>query len=447
MQNNNDIILFWMPEWNGFHVSAWHDTDSPGSPLASLKWMRQMVQAAERGKVHGCFLADQLVVGFEGVGVSKNGLSRTAKGVRYEPITLMSALAGCTERIGLIGTANTTFNEPFHVARQFASLDHLSGGRAGWNVVTGTGPAEAINFGRDHAMTHATRYERGQEFFDVVCGLWDSWEDDAFICDRASGIFFDPDKLHTLDYHGDHLAVAGPLNIVRPVQGHPVIAQAGSSEAGRAFAARNADVIYTIQTDLEKGKAFYAEVKEQVAEAGRDPDHVKILPGLIPVLGRSQADADEKLARLDGLVAPEVGMDRLNSLLQTDLSEFPLDGPVPDMPETELGAKSRQQRFLDRIRRDNLTVREAMQVAARLNAVAGTATSIADIIQEWVEAGAADGMNVTFADASDSMHIFVDELIPELQRRGVFHTDYRGSTLRDSLGIPRPANRFLQSLR
>lgn len=445
MPSNKDIILFWMPEWSGFHVGAWRDVDGPSRSLPTFESIQRMVHAAERGKVHGCFLADQLVVGFEGVRVSTDALRHTAKGVRYEPITLMSALSVCTKRIGLLCTANATFNEPFHVARQFASLDHLSGGRAGWNVVTGTGPDEAMNFGRDESMTHGTRYERAQEFFDVVTGLWDSWEDDAFVCDKDSGLFFDAEKLHALDYHGEHLTVAGPLNIPRPVQGHPVIAQAGSSASGRAFAARNADVIYTLQTDIDRGKEFYAEVKDQVAENGREPEHVKILPGLILVLGRSQADADEKLARLDDLVPSEVGLDRLNSLLQTDLSGYPLDGPVPDIPETQLGAKSRQQRFLDVAKRDNLTLRQAMQAAARLYAVAGTAATIADNIQEWADARAADGFNLTFADAGDSLELFVNELIPELQRRGVFQTEYRGITLRENLGIPRPANRFARA--
>jgi FMN-dependent oxidoreductase (nitrilotriacetate monooxygenase family) len=291
-------------------------------------------------------------------------------------------------------------------------------------------------------MEHTVRYARGQEFVDAVIGLWDSWEDDAVACDKASGVFFDPEKLHPVDYRGEHLSAAGPLNMSRPPQGHPVIAQAGSSEVGRAFAARNADVIYTLQADLEKGKEFYAEVKEQVAENGRDPEHVKILPALICVVGRSQADADEKLAALDSLVDPAVGLDNLSKMLEHDLSEVPIDSPMPEIPDAQVGSKTRQRYFLDLAKRDNLTVRELMQIAARRGAVAGSANSIADRIQEWVQAGAADGMNITFADATDSLDVFVDEVIPELQRRGIFHREYRGSTLREDLGIPRPVNRF-----
>jgi FMN-dependent oxidoreductase (nitrilotriacetate monooxygenase family) len=431
-----------MPMWGGFHEAAWRADEAPFDPAMNLVEMRRMLRTAERGKFHACFLADTLSVGAEGADVPPKLLSRTAKAVRWEPITLLAALSQCSERIGLLATSSTTYNEPYHVARFFASLDHLSGGRAGWNVVTSGSNGESYNFGRDQHMEHTVRYARGQEFVDAVIGLWDSWEDDAVACDKASGVFFDPEKLHPVDYRGEHLSAAGPLNMSRPPQGHPVIAQAGSSEVGRAFAARNADVIYTLQADLEKGKEFYAEVKEQVAENGRDPEHVKILPALICVVGRSQADADEKLAALDSLVDPAVGLDNLSKMLEHDLSEVPIDSPMPEIPDAQVGSKTRQRYFLDLAKRDNLTVRELMQIAARRGAVAGSANSIADRIQEWVQAGAADGMNITFADATDSLDVFVDEVIPELQRRGIFHREYRGSTLREDLGIPRPVNRF-----
>jgi FMN-dependent oxidoreductase (nitrilotriacetate monooxygenase family) len=438
-RKNREAALFWMPEWSGFHVAAWRADDAVDDPMLNLADMRRMVQKAERAKLHGCFLADTLAVGFQGIEVSKQALSRTARGTRFEPITLMSALSACTEKIGLLCTASTTYNEPFHVARMFASLDHLSGGRAGWNAVTSK--AESQNF-NGAQMDHDLRYVRAQEFVEIVRGLWDSWEDDAFVRDRASGIYFDPDKLHAIGYRGDHLSVAGPLNIARPVQGHPVIAQAGSSEVGRVFAARNADVVYTLQAGLEQGKRFYAEFKDQVAEHGRNPDDVKVLPAMLLVVGRTQADTDEKLARLDSLVDPELGMESLTSLIETDLSGLPLDGPVPHVPETQHGSKSRQRYWLDVAERDGLTIRQLMQVASRAGAVAATASEVADTIHEWVEAGAADGFNLSFGDATDSFDVFVEEVVPELQRRGVFHTDYRGSTLRENLGLPRPANRF-----
>lgn len=438
-------VFFWMPEWGGFHVAAWRAEDAPLDPTLNLAEMRRMVQIAEREKFHGCFLADTLAVGFQGVEVSPRALSRTARGTRFEPITLMSALSACTERIGLLCTSSTTYNEPFHVARMFASLDHLSGGRAGWNAVTSK--AEAQNFGSAAQMDHDLRYERAQEFVDIVKGLWDSWEDDAFLRDRASGIYFDPDKLHAIGYRGEHLSVAGPLNIARPVQGHPIIAQAGASDVGRVFAARNADVIYTLQASLEKGKAFYAEFKEQIAEQGRDPDHVKVLPAMLLVVGRSRADADEKLARLDSLVDPELGLESLTSLIEADLSGVPLDGPVPEVPETKLGSKSRQRYWLDVAKRDNLTVRQLMQFASRAGVVGGGAAEIADTIQEWIEAGACDGFNISFGDATDSFDVFVEEVVPELKRRGIFQTEYRGDTLRENLGLPRPVNRFATATR
>lgn len=447
MTKNKDIVLFWMPAWGGFHVSAWREEEVPADPIMDFQMVRRMVQTAERGKFHGCFIADGLAVGFEGASVSKSALSRSAKGITWEPITLLSALSGATQSIGLLATASTTYNEPFHVARMFASLDHLSGGRAGWNVVTSKGSGgEALNFGREEHMEHSLRYERAEEFFEIVTGLWDSWEDEAFIRDKLSGIYFDPDRLHAIDHNGEHFSVAGPLNIPRPPQGHPVIAQAGSSGPGRAFAARNADVIYTLQADIEIGRRFYDEIKEQVADCGRDPEHVKILPALKLLVGRTQADADEKLARLDSLVDPEVGIQQLNKTIGADLSGVPLDGPVPEIPETNLGSKTAQKYYLDLARRNNLTVRQLMQVTASHGTIAGSPSSIADLIQEWVDGGAGDGVNITFSDAIDSLDIFVDAVVPELQRRGVFHSDYRGPTLRENLGIPRPANQFTPSL-
>ncbi len=440
MAEKRQAILFLFPEWGGMHLTAWRDPAAPDDPTMDFSAIRAMAQTAERGKFHGLFLADTLAIRHS---LEPQALSRTAKGVRYEPFTLMAALSACTERIGLLLTASTTYNEPFHVARKLASLDHLSGGRAGWNVVTSGTPAESVNFGFDEHMDHALRYERGAEFFDVVTGLWDSWEDDAFVRDKASGTYFTLDKLHQLDHRGRFLSVAGPLTVSRPPQGHPLIAQAGSSPVGRAFAARIADVIYTLQSDLGQARAFYREVKELVAAAGREPEQVKVMPALIAVVGRTQGEADERLARLDALVDPAVGMAQLRSLIETDLSGHPLDGPVPEIPQTELGSRTRQQYFVDKARAEQLTIRQLMQVAARTGAIAGGPQEIADHIEAWVEAEAADGFNVTFADASDSLGHFVDLVVPELQRRGVFHADYEGRTLRDSLGIPRPANRFV----
>jgi FMN-dependent oxidoreductase (nitrilotriacetate monooxygenase family) len=438
--DDKQAVLLYFPEWGGMHVTAWRDPGAPEDPAMDFATIRRMVQTAERGKFHGFFVADTLAIRHS---LSPTALSRTAKAVRFEPMTLMAALTGATERIGLMLTASTTYNEPYHVARQFASLDQISGGRAAWNVVTSGTPGESRNFGRDAHMAHADRYERGSEFFDAVTGLWDSWEDDAFLRDKASGVYFDASKLHTLDYTGQYLSVAGPLTVSRSPQGRPVIAQAGSSDVGLAFAARVADVIYTMQSDITQARSFYADVKHMIAESGRAPEDVKILPALILLVGRTDSEAAEKMARLDALVEPNVGFEQLTALIDMDLSGYPLDGPVPAVPETQLGTKTRQKYFLDMARRDNLTVRELMAVAARVGAIAGGPESIADRIEEWVSAEAADGFIITFSDTSDSLDLFVDLVIPELQRRGIFHNDYSGPTLRENLGLPWPVNRFL----
>lgn len=441
MSRKKEAILFFMPELWGFHTTAWRESE-PRDTEMSFDSIRQMVQAAERAKFHACFFADTVAFGLQSSEASVEAVSRTSKGVRWEPVTLLSALSAHTRRIGLLGTVSTTFSEPYNVARMFASLDHISGGRAGWNVVTTAHPRSAMNFGFDKLMDHASRYERSEEFFDIVSGLWDTWEDDIFLRDKETGAYFDPTKLHALNYKGKYLSSAGPLNIARPPQGHPVIAQAGSSQAGGTFAARHADVIYTLQADLQLARAFRHEVRERAVANGRNPDHVKVLPAMVIVVGRSRAHAEERLARLDELVDPVLGMESLKGYVKFDLSGYPLDGPVPEIPETENASKTGQKYYLDLARRDNLTVRQLMQVVARHNTTAHTPETIAEHMQEWLEAGAADGFNITFSDWTDSMDVWVRDVVPELQRRGLLQTEYRGNTLRESLGLPRPPNRF-----
>ncbi|WP_107657331.1 LLM class flavin-dependent oxidoreductase [Nocardia suismassiliense] len=440
MTSDKKAVLFFFPEWGGMHLTAWRDPAAPQDPTMDFATIKTMVRKAEQAKFHGFFLADTLAIRHS---LSSRALSRTAKAVRFEPLTLMAALSGYTEHIGLLMTASTTYNEPYHVARQFASLDHLSGGRAGWNVVTSGTPAESSNFGREAHMPHDQRYRRAGEFFEAVTGLWDSFDDDAFERDKASGRYFDPGKMHELNYRGEFLSVAGPLTVARPIQGRPVIAQAGSSDTGRAFAAGIADVIYTLQPSLEQGRTFYADVKTQVADRGRDPDHVKVLPALVTVIGRTEAEAQDMLALLDSLVDDHVGLEQLAAVLETDLSSYPLDGPVPDIQETAIGAKTRQRYFLSKAREQNMTVRELMRFAARIGAVAHTPESIADHIEEWLHADAADGFNITFADTGASLDNWLHFVVPELQRRGLFHEDYSGTTLRENLGIPRPRSRYV----
>ncbi|WP_242128221.1 LLM class flavin-dependent oxidoreductase [Sphingobium sp. Sx8-8] len=444
MRAKREAVLFFMPTYRGFHTAAWRaEKDIEHSVEMDFSIVRRQIQLAERGKFHAAFFADGLVVGMGPADVSLDALSRTTAGSKWEPLTLLSALAACTKQIGLLGTVSTSYSQPYNIARMFASLDHISGGRAGWNVVTSAHPKVGLNFGDEALMPHDERYALGEEYFDVVAGLWDSWEDDAFLRDKASGRYFDPAKLHALNHRGKYLSVAGPLNIARPLQGHPVIAQAGSSAPGRAFAARHADVIYTMQAEIAQAKAFYSDVKNQADAAGRNPDHVKILPAVIFSVGHSMAHAEDKLARLDALVDPVVGMELLGAVLKMDLTPFPLDGPLPEVPVDQSGSRTTQQYFVDIARRDKLTIRQLIQVMARVSSIAGDATSIADRIEEWMEAGAADGLNIQFANDEDSLPIFVEEVIPELQRRGLFHRDYRGKTLRENLGLPRPANRFV----
>ncbi|WP_242128192.1 LLM class flavin-dependent oxidoreductase [Sphingobium sp. Sx8-8] len=444
MTVKKDTILLWMPAYLGFHSMAWRQEAGRRQSEMDFDMVRRQIQIAERGKFHAAFFADTVAVGVYSADVSMEALSRTAKASAWEPVTLLSALAACTNNIGLLGTVTTSYAEPYNVARMFASLDHISGGRAGWNVVTTSHPKSAMNFGRDAHYGHGERYERCEEFFDTVAGLWDSWEDDAFLRDKASGRYFDPEKLHSLNHRGKHLSVAGPLNIARPPQGHPVIAQAGSSVEGRAFAARHADLIYTMQAEVKHAKTFYDDVKAQAADSGRNPDHVKIMPAIGLMVGRSRAHAEDKIAALDELVDPVFGMEVLSSYIKADLSGYDLDGPVPEIAEDQAGSKTSQKYFLDLAKRDNLSIRQLMQVAARLGTAPGSAMDIADMIEEWMEAGAADGFNITFASDEDSLEIFVDDVIPELQRRGLFQREYRGRTLRENLGLPHPDNRFVR---
>jgi alkanesulfonate monooxygenase len=361
----------------------------------------------------------------------------------YEPMTLLSALAETTNHIGLIATGSTTFDEPYHVARRFASLDHISGGRAGWNVVTTSNPDAALNFGLDEHMEHDERYRRAREFYDVVTGLWDSFAEDAFVRDQQSGLFFDPERMHVLDHKGKYFTVRGPLNIARPIQGWPVIVQAGASEAGRQLAAETAEAVFAPSDTIEDGRRLYADIKGRMARIGRDPDSLKMLPGAFVVVGSSLDEAREKRARLDALVYEESAIHSLSVWLGHDVTAFDLDAPLPEVPQTN-ASHSGRDRVLAMARREGLTVR---QLAQRLGgwgglAFVGTPRSIADEMQEWLETEASDGFNILFSFLPEGLDDFVDKVIPELQRRGIFRREYSGSTLRENLGLPRPANRF-----
>ena len=423
----------------GIHTAWWRVPGAFPDANFNLQHLVRFIQTLERGRFDAFFMADHLAV----LNMPMAALRRSATATSFEPLTLLSALAMVTERIGLIATASTTFDEPYHIARRFASLDHISAGRAGWNVVTTSNPDAALNFGLDEQVDHDERYRRAREFHAVVTGLWDSWADDAWLRDQASGIFFDPAKLHVLDHKGEHLSVRGPLNIARPVQGWPVIVQAGASEAGRQLAAETAEVIFGSSRTMADAQSFYADVKARMRAIGRNPAHLKVLPGALVIVGNTQAEAQAKKAQLDSLVHPDSGVPNLSIRLGADASGFDLDAPLPDIPVTNQ-SQSGQAALIALARRDNLTVRQLAQLAGGYGGLSmvGTPATIADTMQAWLEGEACDGFNVMFPTVPAGLDDFVDLVVPELQRRGLFRRDYEGTTLRDHFGLPRPENRF-----
>jgi alkanesulfonate monooxygenase len=423
----------------GIHTAWWRYPGAWPDANFNFQHMKRFAQTLERGKFDAFFMADHLAV----LNMPMPALMRSATATSFEPLTLLPALAAVTTHLGLIATASTTFDSPYHIARRFASIDHISGGRAGWNIVTTSNPDAARNFGTEEQMDHDERYRRAREFYDVVTGLWDSWADDAFVRDVEAGIFFDPERLHVLDHQGEYLSVRGPLNIARPVQGWPVIVQAGASDAGRQLAAETAEVVFAAGGRLADARLYYADVKGRMQDAGRDPDHMKILPGALVVTGETVAEAQAKKARLDDLVHPDSGLASLSIALGCDTSAFDLDGPLPDIPETNQ-SKSGRQRIIDRARRENLTVRQLAKIAGTYGGLAlvGTPASIADEMEEWLMTDACDGFNVMFPYVPGGLDDFVTFVVPELQRRGLFRREYEGTTLRENLGLPRPVNRF-----
>ncbi len=426
----------------GHHAVAWRHPDAKADHVLNFDFIKEQALTAERGKFDMVFLAD---------GVSARTTSNAFEQestVRFEPFTLLSGIAAVTKNIGLVGTVSTTYNEPFNVARKFASLDHISKGRAGWNVVTTSASKEAArNFGQKDELLHEKRYERAQEFVDVVKKLWDSWEDDAIVFNQESGQYADVSKVHTLNYEGKYLSVGGPLNIARPVQGHPVVVQAGSSEAGKELAARTAEVIFTAWQTLEEAQEFYYDVKGRMEKYGRHPDELKIMPGVYPIVGQTEEEAIAKRQQLLDLIPDSLGVARLSSHLGVDLSSYPVDGPLPELPDISQinGNKSRFQLVKDLAERENLTIRQLYQHIAGARGhreIFGTPEQIADQLQEWFDHGAADGFNIMPPVFPAGLNDFVDYVIPELQRRGIFRKEYTGKTLRENLELKHPKNQF-----
>jgi len=439
MANEREMHLAAFMRPASIHTGAWRWPGAAPDANFNLPLMRRMIQRLEAACFDAFFMADHLAV----LNMPIDALKRSHTVTSFEPFTLLSALSQVTERIGLIATGSTTFDTPFHIARRFASLDHLSEGRAGWNIVTTSNPDAALNFGLDEHMEHGERYERAREFYDVVTGLWDSFADDAFIRDAQSGIYFDPARMHVLGHKGREFSVRGPLNIARPVQGWPVIVQAGASDAGRRLASETAEAVFTAQGDLESAKSFYADVKGRMARIGRDPSHLKILPACFVVVADTVAEARAKRAHLDSLVDYANAIASLSIALGHDASRFDPDAPLPDIPDSNQ-SKSGRERAIRVARRDGLTVR---QLAQRLGgygglAMVGTPASIADDMERWRDAGACDGFTIMFPYLPGGLEDFCDRVVPELQKRGRFRKAYTGRTLREHLGLPRPANRF-----
>ncbi|HEX3415475.1 MAG TPA: LLM class flavin-dependent oxidoreductase [Stellaceae bacterium] len=423
----------------GIHTAWWRYPGAYPDANFNLKHLIRFAQTLERGRFDAWFMADHLAV----LNMPMAALKRSATVTSFDPLTLLPALAMVTEHIGLIATASSTFEPAYMIARRFASLDHISGGRAGWNLVTTSNPDAALNFGLTEHMEHGERYRRAREFFDVVTGLWDSWAEDAFIRDVEAGTYFDPERMHVLDHKGEFLSVRGPLNIARPIQGWPVIVQAGASDAGRQLAAETAEMIFASGGKLTDAQHYYADVRERAQKVGRDPDHIKILPGCLVVVGDTAEEARKKLALLDSLVHPDSGIASLSIALGCDASQFDLDGLLPEIPESN-ASKSGRERVVERARRDNLTVRQLAQIAGSYGGLAlvGTPAMIADQMAEWLYGDACDGFNIMFPWVPGGLDDFVDRVVPELQRRHLFRREYQGLTLRENLGLPRPENRF-----
>ncbi|WP_372630889.1 LLM class flavin-dependent oxidoreductase [Cohnella sp.] len=420
----------------GHHEASWRHPEAFPERATSLEYYQQLAKTAERGKMDSVFLAEKYRL---------NSMVKYRVIPQLEAFTLLSAIAAVTERIGLTATASTTYNEPYHIARKFAALDHISGGRAGWNIVTSTGDVTARNFSKERHPEHRERYEQGKEFVEIAKRLWRSWGEGALVVDRESGIYADTDKIRPADFEGRFYSVSGPLNIPRSPQTYPVLVQAGSSEDGKEFAAELAEVVFTVQSAMGGAQAFYKDLKGRMGKYGRSAEQLKVLPGFTPFIGDTEAEARERMRELDELTVTEYGLNTLSATLQTDLSGYPLDGPLPldRLPKVEeiRGQQARFQQYVDLARREGLTIRELIFRTAGGRGhftYAGTPVQIADEMERWLRSEAADGFNLMPPLLPRGLDDFVDKVVPELQNRGVYRTEYSGRTLREHLGLPYP---------
>lgn len=427
----------------GYNPAGWRHPGSDVNGANSFAHMLEIAKLSEQGKFDFMFLADSPAAGVGHV----EALQRLPNKMnRFEPLTLLSALAVATNEIGLAATVSTSYTEPFNVARMFASLDHLSGGRACWNVVTSDHEETGYNFNREGLDPHALRYERAREFVDVAFGLWDGWERDALVLDREAGLYLDADKLHTLDHKGKHFQVRGPLNIAASPQGRPVIAQAGGSEAGLELAAETAEVVFSLTSTFERNKAFYDNLKGRMVRFNRSVDSLKVMPGIMVNVGATEAEAQAKIDYMVDRLHPKVGLQALSEFLETDLSDVALDKPFPveRLPKQPKGSKALFEVLFDFVTKGN-TVGELVRLYAEKqtgNGIKGTPTQVADFMEEWFLGEAADGFIVMLPTLPAALKDFVELVVPELQRRGLFRREYEGPTLRDKLGLSRPENRY-----
>lgn len=421
----------------GHHVASWRHPNAISNASMNLSYFKEVAQTAEKGLFDLIFLADSL-------SVDENSHPNIL--TRFEPMTLLSYLASVTNQIGLVATASTTYEEPFHVARKFASLDHISAGRAGWNVVTTSLASTAENFNKTEHLEHSARYRRATEFMEITKKLWDSWEEDTLVIDKESGQFIDKNKFHQINHHGEFFSVRGPLNVSRPPQGHPVIVQAGSSGDGMAFAAKYAEIVFTAQANKNDAITFYNNLKSQMDQFNRKKSNLSIMPGFMPIIGTTEAEAQEKYEALQELIIPKAGLAILGRYFgDIDFDGIPLDTPFTDieLPDSVNGIQSKHEMITKKAKEESWTLRQTYQWVAgsRGHHIAiGTPSQIADKMESWIKEGAADGFNIMPALLPDSLLDFVNYVIPELQFRGIYRTEYESNTLRGNLGLELPIN-------
>jgi FMN-dependent oxidoreductase (nitrilotriacetate monooxygenase family) len=431
--------FFFNPQ--GDNRMSWRSPNAPRHEVYGLDYYRRLAEIAENAKMDAIFVADHVAMWD-----TYDSNIRHYANARLEPVTLLAALAAVTKDIGLIATASTSYSEPYNLARALASIDHLSNGRMGWNVVTSAMNEEALNFGRDGNIEHASRYERAAEFIEVAKTLWDSIEDGALLIDKTSGDFADPSHVHRIDHVGKHFKVRGPLNVPRPPQGHPLIVQAGSSKDGKNFAARHADVNFAIFRTIEDGKRYRADFDALLAENGRDPEAFKILPGILPIVADSRSEAEDRQRHLADIIPERLAVDLVSSWCNIDMSKLPVDGPLPPLPDEASYHGQRSNLVqLKAFAAKGMTIRDVAKVLATAGAApvfAGTPKDIADQMEAWFTGGAGDGFNLMFPVLPDDWMQFAERVVPELQRRGIARENYGPGTFRDRLGLPRPINRF-----